>query len=173
MSLSRKLLLDGEEVVEETRTHIKVLFVPFLFGLVLMGVAGFAVGFIGSRGDGWARGIVIAVAAVLFVITTLIPFLRWYLWTYTLTNLRIVEQRGILTRTGRVIPLMRINDVNYEKHLNDRLLGCGTLVVHDASQQEGLKLHDIPRIERFHRTVSGLVFDAHDTHQEVPRGESS
>ena len=53
---------------------------------------------------------------------TLLPFLRWYLWTYTLTNKRIVEQKGILTRTGRVIPLSRINDVAYEKNLNDRIL---------------------------------------------------
>lgn len=173
MSLSAKLLLDGEHVVEETRTHVKVLVVPFLFGLAVMAVAGFTYGVIGDGGGSWARIAVVVVALVLFTITTVIPFLRWYLWTYTLTNLRIVEQRGILTRTGRIIPLMRVNDVNYEKQLIDRILRCGTLVIHDASQQEGLRLHDVPRIEEFHRSVSTLVFDNHPSHQEVPRGESS
>lgn len=173
MSLSPKLLLDHEHVVEETRTHVKALFVPFVLGLAIMAIAGFSYGAVGSAGDAWVRIAILIVAVVLFCITTVIPFLRWYLWTYTLTNLRIVEQRGILTRNGRIIPLMRVNDVSYEKHLKDRLLGCGTLVVHDASEQSGLRLHDIPRIEDFHRQVSSLVFDAHAPHQEVPRGESS
>lgn len=173
MSLSAKLLLDDERVIEETRTHIKVLLVPFLLGLAVMGVAGFAVGAISGEAAQWLRLAVVGVAVLLFIVSTVVPFLRWYWWTYTLTNLRIVEQRGILTRTGRVIPLMRVNDVNYEKQLSDRILGCGTLVIHDASQQEGLRLHDIPRIEEFHRSVSRFVFDAHATHQEVPRGESS
>ncbi len=83
-------------------------------------------------------------------------------WTYTLTNKRIVEQKGLLTRTGRIIPLNRVNDVAFEKNLNDRILGCGTLIIHDASEQAGLQLRDIPRIEAFHRTVSNLVFDQHD-----------
>ncbi|WP_293780500.1 PH domain-containing protein [uncultured Aeromicrobium sp.] len=173
MSLSAKLLLDGEHVVEETRTHVKVLVLPFLLGLAVMAVAGFTYGAIGDSADTWVRVAVVGVALVLLTITTVVPFLRWYLWTYTLTNLRIVEQRGILTRTGRIIPLMRVNDVNYEKHLIDRILRCGTLIVHDASHQAGLRLHDVPRIEEFHRSVSRLVFDNRPSHQEVPRGESS
>jgi len=173
MSLSSKLLLDGERVVEEVRTHVKALVVPFLIGLVVMAIAGYSYGAVGRAGDGWVRiGILIA-AAIILCITTVIPFLRWYLWTYTLTNLRIVEQHGILSRSGRVIPLMRVNDVSYEMQLVDRILRCGTLVVHDASEQSGLRLNDIPRIEHFHRQVSALVFDAHAPHQEVPRGESS
>ena len=112
------------------------------------------------------RWVVIAVAVVLAVLGAVIPFLRWFLWTYTLTNKRIVEQKGILTRTGRVIPLSRINDVAFEKNLNDRILGCGTLVIHDASEQAGLELRDIPHIEAMHRTVTGLVDQAHRTSDE-------
>ena len=93
----------------------------------------------------------------------MLPFLKWLTWTYTLTNKRIVEQKGILTRTGRVIPLSRINDVAYEKNLNDRILGCGTLIIHDASEQAGLELDDIPRVEAFHRTVTNLVFERHES----------
>jgi uncharacterized membrane protein YdbT with pleckstrin-like domain len=111
--------------------------------------------------------VVIALGVVLLLWGVIVPFLRWYTWTYTLTNKRIVEQRGILTRTGRVIPLSRINDVSFEKNLNDRILGCGTLVIHDASEQAGLELRDIPHIEDLHRTVTTLVDSAHKNNEAV------
>lgn len=159
--LSEKLLLDDETVVAETRTHIKVLLVPFLLGLGLMLALGFFVGWVGDSGGGTPRLIGIVVLGVLFLWVTVLPFLRWFTWTNTLTNRRLIEQKGILTRSGRIIPLARINDVSYEKGLVDRMLGCGTLIIHDASQQEGLRLHDIPHIEDFHRQVSRLVLDSH------------
>ncbi len=162
MGLPRKLMIEGETTVAETRTHVKVLLVPFLVLVVVSGATAYLATQVGDVGGGIARWVVVGIGLVLIVVGAVLPWLRWITWTYTLTNRRIVEQRGILTRTGRIIPLSRINDVAYEKNLNDRLLGCGTLVIHDASEQSGLRLHDIPGIEDFHRTVSTLVFGEHE-----------
>jgi uncharacterized membrane protein YdbT with pleckstrin-like domain len=162
VSLPRKLMIDGEQVIATTRTHVKVLFIPFVILLALSGIGGFLINQVGDSGSGIPRWIVVAVMLVLILLGSVIPFIKWFTWTYTLTNKRIVEQKGILTRTGRVIPLSRINDVAFEKNLNDRILGCGTLIIHDASEQAGLKLNDIPHIEAFHRTVSNLVLEKHD-----------
>ena len=158
---SEKLLLDDEIVQAETRTHVKVLIVPFLIGLGLMLVTGFYLGLVGDSGGGTPRLAGLVIAALLFFWVTVYPFLRWLTWTYTLTNRRLIEQKGILTRSGRIIPLARINDVSYEKGVVDRMLGCGTLIIHDASQQAGLELHDIPRIEDLHRQISRLILDTH------------
>lgn len=163
MSLPRKLMIDGEQTVDTTRTHVKKLFLPFLILLVVCIAAGFLIARIGDKGDGKAGWVIFVLAAILVFWGAVLPFLNWYLWTYTLTNKRIVEQKGILTRTGRVIPLSRVNDVAFEKNLNDRILGCGTLIIHDASEQAGLELSDIPRVEAFHRTVTNLVFEMHDS----------
>ena len=163
MTLPRKLMIDGEQTVATTRTHVKVLFVPVIILLAVGAASGFLAA---AVGPGVTRWIVIGVAVVLALWGAVLPFVRWFLWTYTLTNKRIVEQKGILTRTGRVIPLSRINDVAFEKNLNDRILGCGTLVIHDASEQAGLELRDIPHIEDLHRTVTGLVDQAHRTSDE-------
>ena len=38
----------------------------------------------------------------------------------------------------------RISDISYEKGLIDRMFGCGTLVVSDASEQGLVPLKDIP-----------------------------
>lgn len=161
MSLPRKLMIDGEQTVATTRTHVKVLIIPFLILLVVAGVGGFLINLAGDSGSGVPRWIVIAGMVILILLGSVIPFLKWLTWTYTLTNKRIVEQKGLLTRTGRVIPLSRVNDVAFEKNLNDRILGCGTLIIHDASEQAGLELRDIPHIEDFHRTVTNLVFESH------------
>lgn len=167
MTLPRKLMIEGEQTVITTRTHIKALILPFLILLAVTGAATF----LGSRLWEFANHIVswivLGLGIVLIGWGVIVPFLRWYLWTYTLTNKRIVEQRGILTRSGRVIPLSRINDVAFEKNLNDRILGCGTLVIHDASEQAGLELRDIPHIEDLHRTVTTLLDAANKNNEAV------
>ena len=167
MTMSRKLLIENEQIITSMRTHIKVLFIPFLILLVTSAAAGFLVAATGDAAGGAVGWIVLAIAAAVIVAGSLVPFIRWLTWTFTITDKRLVEQRGILTRTGRVIPLSRINDVAFEKNLNDRILGCGTLVVHDASEQAGLRLRDIPKIEAVHRTLSTLVFDIDRTDSQA------
>lgn len=168
MTLSRKLMIDGETIVTSTRTHIKVLFVPFFILLAVAGAAGYLYGTVSADpAYGWIRWFIVLAAVVMIVWGSLIPFITWLAWTYTLTNKRIIEQKGILTRTGRVIPLNRINDVAFEKNLNDRILGCGTLIIHDASEQAGLALRDIPKIEALHRTVTNLVFEVNGGKQQA------
>lgn len=157
MVLSQKMLMDGERNVLTTRTHVKVLLGPFLILLAVSFAGAYLAGRAGDAGDGALRWAIVAVAAVALVFGTLVPFLTWLLWTYNVTDVRIVEQKGILTRTGRVIPLSRINDVEFEKGLVDRILGCGTLVIRNASEEAGLQLRDIPHIESFHRTISTLI----------------
>lgn len=166
MALSSKLLMPGETVLETTRTHVKVLLVPLLVLLGCSFAGGFLAAQAGTSGDGWVRWGVVALAVGIALWFAVLPFVRWFLWSYTLTSKRIVEQKGILTREGRVIPLSRVNDVSFEKNLNDRILRCGTLIVHTASEEQGLRLRDIPRIEDFHRTVSTLVYEAHRRHDE-------
>ena len=158
MALSTDLLLDGEHLVITVRTHIKILFARFGVAL-LIAVAGGAVALLlGSDRYGWW----VALGTLVVVLIVVLPsLLQWLFWTYSLTDVRLIEQKGIFSRSGRIIPLSRVNDVAYEKSLSDRMLGCGTLIVHDASEQQGLRLIDIPHIESFHRTISALVLKAH------------
>lgn len=170
MTLPRKLMIEGEQTVVTTRTHVKKLLVPLIILLAVAAAGGLLSGVVWNilwGGHPILRYLVLGLSVLLIIGGSVIPFLRWYLWTYTLTNKRLVEQRGILTRSGRVIPLSRINDVAFEKNLNDRILGSGTLIIHDASEQAGLELRDIPRIENMHRTVTTLVDAAHSGDESV------
>ena len=158
MALSRKLMVEGERVLLTTRTHAKALTLPVLVLLLTSAAAGFLLAVSSnSSAAGVLRVVILVVDAAVLLLWVVLPFLRWLTWTYTLTTLRLVEQKGLLTRTGRVIPLSRVNDVSFEKNLNDRLLGSGTLIVHDASEQAGMRLDDVPHVEDVHRTMTELV----------------
>jgi membrane protein YdbS with pleckstrin-like domain len=170
MTLPRKLMIDGEQTVMTTRTHVKALVLPFVILFAVAAAGSYLSGVVWDTmwgGRPILRWIAMGISALLVLLGVVIPFLRWYLWTYTLTNKRLVEQRGILTRSGRVIPLSRINDVAFEKNLNDRILGSGTLVIHDASETAGLELRDIPHIEDVHRTLTTLVDAAHANTESI------
>jgi len=58
--------------------------------------------------------------------------------------------------------------VAYEKDLIDRLLGCGTLVISDASTHGQVALPDIPHVEDVQRKLNDLL---HDLHSEDRRDE--
>ena len=156
MGISQKLLSDGEHVVLSVRTHGKALIAPVaLLILVVAGVLTAAM----LQPDKSVWGLVAAVVAVpVLILWSLIPFLRWMTSTYTVTNRRLITRHGIITRTGRDIPLFRINDVAYEKGLLDRILGCGTLIISDATEKAGVVLPDVPNIEQVHLQISDLLF---------------
>ncbi|HET6627715.1 MAG TPA: PH domain-containing protein [Nocardioidaceae bacterium] len=159
MAISRKLLNDDEFVVVSTRTHVKALLGPALVLIVIAGVAGY----LSSLPSGDPREflvLVIWVVALLLVLWFVVrPFLTWLTTTYTVTNRRLITRSGVLTRRGHDIPLARISDVAYEHGLLDRMLGCGTLVISDASEQGRVKLHDIPQVEQVHLKISDQLFD--------------
>lgn len=159
MGISPKLLGDGELVVVSTRTHAKALVLPILLFIVICAVAGFLAALVPSD-VAFLRWIVAAIAAVAVAMWVLKPFLTWLTASYTVTNRRLITRRGVFTRLGHDLPLRRINDVSYERHLLDRLLGCGTLVVSAASEQGQIRLPDVPNVEHLHLRITELLFGA-------------
>lgn len=163
MAISEKLLSEGEHVIATTRTHWKALVLPVLFLLVLCALAGFVLAILpsGSAHDPLMY-LVIAVALLAVAWLTLRPFLVWLTASYTVTNRRLINRSGVFTRTGRDIPLHRINDVTYERDVLDRMLGCGTLVISDASENGRSVLPDVPRVEKLQIVITDLLFGNQD-----------
>ena len=160
MGISKKLLSDGEHVVLSVRTHVKALLGP-LAVLVLVVAAVITAAIL--QEDTTVIAVEVAVVAVpVVVIWVVIPFLRWMTSTYTVTSRRLITRHGIITRTGRDIPLFRINDVAYEKGLLDRILGCGTLIISDATEKAGVVLPDVPKVEQVHLQITDLLFARDD-----------
>ena len=158
MAISRKLLNPGEEIVVSTRTHVKALLLPLLALVVLLAIAVAVQVAVGSAAVHWIVWI-LALLGIMWLFVR--PLLAWLTTTYTFTNRRLITRRGILTRRGHDIPLSRISDVEYEYGLVDRLFGCGTLMISDASTDGEVTLHDIPHVEETQRRLNQLLHELH------------
>ena len=154
MAISPKLLTDGETVVVDTRTHPKALILPFVVLVILLALATYLDR---KTGNGTVSLGYWIVALLVFVWWVLRPFLTWLTATYTITTKRLITREGLIARRGHDIPLMRISDVAYDQGLLDRVLGCGTLVISDASTHGSVRLHDIPQVEVVQRRLTELL----------------
>ena len=160
MGISKKLLSDNEYVVLSVRGHGKALIWPVLVFFLV--VAGIITALMLKPNDTIVASGLAVVAIPVLIVLSLVPFLRWMTSTYTVTNRRLITRQGILSRSGRDIPLFRINDVAYEKGLLDRILGCGTLIISDATEKAGVVLPDIPHVEQVQLQISDLLFTNDD-----------
>ncbi|BBH17302.1 membrane protein [Nocardioides baekrokdamisoli] len=154
MAISPRLLSDGESVVLSVRTHPKALVLPGLALTVLLAIGITAQVELHSAVLRYLIWAVALVGAIWFFVR---PLLTWLAATYTITNHRLLTRHGVLTRRGHDIPLTRISDVAYEMDLLDRLLGCGTLRISDASTDGEVTLPDIPHVEDVQRTLNELI----------------
>lgn len=163
MAFSDKLLAQGERVELELRTHVKRVVVPTLVLILTIVATVFLTWLAGDKDwPTWVTWVILALALIVFVVWVVIPFLRWRTTIYVITNRRLITRSGIVTRTGRDIPLYRINDVTYEKDVLDRILGCGTLVVSDATDKAGVELYDVPKVENVQVRLNELLFHTDD-----------
>ena len=151
MAFPSRLLNPGERVIVSTRSHPKALIGPVLV-LVLLVAAVVGLGTLtDSTVAGGAAGVVAVLVAVWFVVR---PVVRWLTTTYTFTNRRFLKRSGLIAKEGRTIPLNRISGVDFEIGVIDRIFGCGTLVVSDASTDGRVELYDIPDVEQVQLQVS-------------------
>jgi uncharacterized membrane protein YdbT with pleckstrin-like domain len=148
--------------------HWKVLLWPVIFGVLVIVAAIVVLTAIPARSAaGPERLVTAAVAVVLLLVWVLRPVLRWKTTTYELTSGRLRLREGILTRSGRDIPLARISDVSFTRSLLDRLLGAGRLVVESPGEHGQIVLTDIPSVER----VQAILFELVEEEQRRLAGE--
>jgi uncharacterized membrane protein YdbT with pleckstrin-like domain len=65
----------------------------------------------------------------------------------------------VLSRSGRDVPLGRVDEISFEHTLLERILRSGTLTVESAGDRGELVLRDVPRVE----LVQGALYELVDT----------
>ncbi|GAB3777627.1 PH domain-containing protein [Nocardioides ungokensis] len=154
VAISQKLLNDGESVVISTRTHPKALLLPVLALVVLLALGVAVQVLVDQPVVTLVAWVLVALGVVSYVVR---PVLVWATASYTFTNRRLITRTGVLTRRGHDIPLTRISDVASELGIVDRMLGCGTLIISDASTHGSVRLPDIPHVEDTQRRLNQLL----------------
>ncbi|NLE97357.1 MAG: PH domain-containing protein [Propionibacterium sp.] len=157
MAFNEKNLGEGEEMILRLRTHAKVLIWPAIILILLGAAVGAGLAFMPPDWNPIGTWVLVGVAVILFIWLVALPWLRWWTSQFAVTDRRIITRHGIINRKGHDVPLRRINNVNYDRDVIDRLLGCGTLTLETAAGQP-LVLPDVPDVERVHVQITDLLF---------------
>ena len=95
------------------------------FYILGLGLAVLVLVILGLVAGSWAAAI--AVAAAVAVLTLLVGYLRRVSTKYLVTNQRLRISRGIVGRKVQETRLERVQNVNYEQGVIDRVLRVGTV----------------------------------------------
>lgn len=148
-----ELLVEGEQVVVHRHPHWKMLVLPVLVLLLVVGVTTFLAALVSAQS--WAPWAWLGLAAAGLALLgrfTVFPVLRWRTTHFVVTDRRVLVREGVLSRHGMDIPLRRISSVQFRHSLLERMLGSGTLVV-ESDSDESLEFDDVPGVRRVHAVL--------------------
>ena len=146
MPFPRKLLNPGERVVLDLHPHWW-FFGPQAVGLFAAMVVTM---YLRSKTSGWLAtvvgylGLASIVVAMAFLVVALI---KWRTTYFIVTSDRLIYRQGVVARAGVEIPLERVNNVNFNQSIFERLLGTGDLLIESGGQDGKQTIGDIPRPE--------------------------
>ena len=155
MGFPESVLTSDERVVSHLHPHWKAVFWPGVLGVVVILAVAAAWIFLS-----WSQLLLLIISGIGLVVILLFTFWPWVKWRtthYVFTNERVIMRSGVFSRSGRDIPLGRINDVSFSHTLFERMLGCGTLTIESAGERGQVLLKDIPRVERTQSDLYELV----------------
>jgi uncharacterized membrane protein YdbT with pleckstrin-like domain len=159
------VLTKDERVVLHLHPHWKALIRPIF--VLLVAIAAVAVAAIFLPTAGWTIPALYAIGALALIAVGWLAFWPWLIWRtthYVFTNERVIMREGVFSRTGRDIPLGRVNDVSFAHGVVERMLGCGTLTIESAGERGQVVLTAIPGVEKVQSVLYELVEDDRSSH---------
>jgi uncharacterized membrane protein YdbT with pleckstrin-like domain len=119
-------LAAGEQVMFQGHPSWRSILGFYIKGLLVVLVVAFLVG-VGTNiaNGGTDTGLVVIVAIVGVALVVLAGFVKRITTHYTITNRRLHIQRGIISRDVQETRLERVQNVNYNQSLLERVLQVG------------------------------------------------
>ena len=163
MGFPESVLTSDEKVVSHLHPHWKAVFWPGVLGVVVIAAVATAWIFLSSWGQ-IPLLIISGVGLLVILVFTFWPWVKWRTTHYVFTNERVIMRTGVFSRSGRDIPLGRVNDVSFSHSLFERMLGTGTLTIESAGERGQVILTDIPRVEHTQSVLYELVDNDRQRH---------
>jgi uncharacterized membrane protein YdbT with pleckstrin-like domain len=118
----------GEHVIFEGHPSWRSILGFYIKGLLITAVAGGIAALVTRISDDRVKvGVVVLVVAVVFALVLLAGLVKRISTTYTITNQRLHIRRGIISRKVQQTRLERVQNVNYDQSVLDRLLRVGNV----------------------------------------------
>ena len=147
MPFPRKYLNEGEEIVVEMRPHWFFLAGPAvaLFLALVLAIV------VSARVAGDVQRLAL-IPLLLLVVVALVWFVvryaKWATTTFVVTTDRLIHRHGVVSKSGREIPLERLNDVSFHSTIFQRMLGAGDLLIESAGERGQQLFASFPHPEK-------------------------
>lgn len=158
MGFPENVLAQNEKVVRSLHPHWLTVFFPSVAAVIIVAAA-IVVAWLTPATSGWdiAQWVIVAIAVVLLIIFTVVPFLRWRTTHYVVTTHRVMVRRGVLSKSGKDIALSKITDVSFHQSIWDRIVGAGSLHIESAGDSPDENLENIPHSNDVQQLLNRLV----------------
>ncbi len=159
MAYPDNLLTRGEQVVLHKHPHWKVLVLPVLLFVIIVG-GGFTLAALirnwSNHGIWWI--VLAAIGVVLLVLLCVVPFLRWRSEHFVITTAHVFFRSGILHREEHQIPLAYIQNMETRVTFWGRLLGFGSLIV-ESGADAPLEFANVASLPKVQARLNQLIAD--------------
>jgi uncharacterized membrane protein YdbT with pleckstrin-like domain len=154
---SEFVILPNEKVIFRVHPHWLVLAVPEACLGILTGLSITYLPIVLEAMTPNFAGKIWVVLAGAFVFVGVVIFLDWLCTSYYLTNLRLIDKRGIIGKRIVSISLDKVQDVTYTFGILGRIFGYGDIEIESAGTYGKIVFDFAPRPEdiqeRIERTI--------------------
>jgi len=100
---------------------------------------------------------VLGVVVALGLVWVGYEYLQWRFTNFAITSARVIYQEGLISRKGVEIPLERVNNVNFNQTIIERLLGAGDLLIESGGEDGQQRFTDIKRPQEVKKILLNYV----------------
>ena len=158
MTFPKKNLNTDETIALDMHPHWWYFASPAfsLLGVIIVGIV------VLSQTDSETTNRKAAVIAVLvlLVVTALWligRYLKWLTTNFVITSQRLIFRQGVVAKRGIEIPLERVNNVNFNQSVFERLLGAGDLLIESGGEDGQQRFTDIRHPDKVQNLVHAQV----------------
>lgn len=84
-------------------------------------------------------------------------YLKWVTTNFVITSQRLIFRQGVFAKSGIEIPLDRVNNVNFNQSIFERILGAGDLLIESGGKDGQQRFTDIKHPDRVQSLVHAEI----------------
>jgi uncharacterized membrane protein YdbT with pleckstrin-like domain len=157
MPYPKKLLNSDETVALDLHPHWWYFF-EAAAALAVSIVAGIVIRVLLDAGNTRKYLGYIALAAIaLSAIWLIVRYVKWVTTNFVITNDRIIFRQGVIAKSGIEIPLNRVNNVNFNQSIFERMLGAGDLLIESGGEDGQQRFTDVRKPQNVQNLIQAQV----------------
>jgi uncharacterized membrane protein YdbT with pleckstrin-like domain len=138
----KRLLNEGEDLALDLRPHWWFFSKHILTGIPLFLALILILAKTTSDTRKWLM-YVWGIVALAWAVWLGLKYLQWNFTHFVVTSDRVVYRTGVLSKHGVEIPLERINNINFDQNIWERVIGAGDLEIESAGKDGQSQFEDV------------------------------